>query len=277
MKFIGAHSSILNGLVNAAEEIHKIGGNVIQIYLGDSNDELDFTASKKEIEQFKSYITENNMLIFVHATYLHNIASEFDKNKPTFIQLVNEMKIAEKIGAEGFIVHTGNRNKLIIDEAYNNMYMTILYLINLTKQEDFKIYIETNSGQGTGLCYKINDLAYFYRKLTRNAKIGAKVKICIDTCHIYQAGYDISNKSKVKLFIEELDELIGIHNVQLIHLNDSVNSIGMRVDRHESIGKGKIGLVGLYEFFKYFYDREVPIILETPGVSYIKEIKMLSK
>jgi len=149
----------------------------------------------------------------------------------------------------------------------------LLYIVDFINS-DLKIFIETSSGQGSELCYKLEDLVYFFKKLLRNKKVTNKFMLCLDTCHLFSSGYDLTTIGTVKMFFEIIDELIGINKIGLIHLNDSKTKIGSRIDRHECLGKGYIGMRGLIEFCNYASKYNIPIILETE--TYEEEIKLLT-
>ena len=121
------------------------------------------------------------------------------------------------------------------------MFSSILYILNQTeKYKDVYFIIETSSGQGSETLTKLEDLAHFINKF-KNTKYENRIKLCIDTCHIFAAGYDIRDKNKFNEFIKLFDKLIGLDKVILVHLNDSKEDLNSHKDRHESIGKGKIG------------------------------------
>ena len=216
------------------------------------------------------------MKVVVHSTYLINLARKWDEYSWWIKNLILEIQYANMIGAFGVVIHLGKKLNLSIEEAYNNMYTAIIYILNKTMSLDnVSLILETSSGQGSELCYNLNDLSHFYKKFSINKNIYKRINICIDSCHIYSAGYDISSKSKVKNFLEEFNKLIGLKNVILIHLNDSKTKLGSLRDRHEGIGKGNINIKGLIHFFKFFRKNNLNIILETPNDYYKKEIKKL--
>lgn len=187
--------------------------------------------------------------------------------------------MAHKLNAIGIVIHMGKQLDLSITEAYNNMYTSLLYVHNQTKDKfsSVKIFLETSTGQGSELCYKLEDLAYFYKKILRhkNQSLNDRFRLCLDTCHIFAAGYDLSKESTILLYLEALEELIGIRYVGLIHLNDSKNTQGSHIDRHENIGIGHVGKEGLMIFAKYFKNINVPIILETPDEKLRDDLMML--
>ena len=138
--------------------------------------------------------------------------------------------------------------------------------------------METSSGQGSELCYKIENLAYFYNKLSKhkNENIRNRFGICVDTCHIYVSGHDIRSLNAINKYLDTFNKLIGLEHIKLIHLNDSKQDIGTKIDRHENIGKGYIGKKGLLIFISIFKHLEVPIILETPKNYLEQDIKIIS-
>lgn len=265
--FFGAHLDLDNPLTSA-KEIKKAGGNLIQLFYKKLSD--------NELKEFKEYIDNYNMKVVVHSSYTHNIAREWDKYSWWIENIIQELKYAYSIGAIGLVLHLGKQLDLNKSIAYNNMYTSIIYIINKTKDYPCPIFLETSTGQGSEMCYRLEDLAYFYKKFSNNNKeIKKRVKLCIDSCHIFSAGYDLREKHNVNDYLEAFEELIGLRYIALIHLNDCKVNIGEQKDRHDNIGKGYIGIKGLTYFYKYFKKLGVPVILETPSYGYRIEIKLL--
>ena len=273
--YFGSHVSISDGLMNAAESIKKHGGNLLQIFVTSPKQRIVSQKSKPELNKFINYTQKNNIKIVIHSSYLLNIAKQWDTHSWWLKNLELEIEYAHKIKAIGVVIHLGKQLDLTLNEAYNNMFTAILYVLNKTAEyKNVKLLIETSAGQGTELCYKLDDLAYFYNKFT-NTEIINRLGICLDTCHIFAAGHDISSIGKINSYLKKFDQLIGIKNIVLIHLNDSKCDVGCRVDRHENIGDGYIGLENLKFIFKYFRKLNKFVILETPNSGYKKEIKLL--
>lgn len=227
-------------------------------------------------ENFRDSAIKKNIKIVVHAPYTINIAAEWDNYSWSINSLIEQIILASKIGAFGIVVHMGKQLKESRESSYNNMLSALLYVHNKTlKQLETKIILETPSGMGTELCYKMEDFAYFFKKLSlnKNENISNRFKICIDTCHIFAAGYDIRDKKSVDQYIKTFDDIIGLRYISLIHLNDSKREIGSNIDRHESLGKGYIGKDGLKYITKLFKQYSIPIILETPSKYHHSEIK----
>ena len=152
------------------------------------------------------------------------------------------------------------------------MYNSIRYVINNTKEGVF--ILETPAGCGTEMLTSTEELGNFYNRFTNEEK--KRVKLCVDTCHIFSAGYDLYNIKNVDDYIENFENLIGWENVVVIHFNNSKRECGCHVDRHDNINIGKIILNGLKHFFNKMIEFKIPIILETPlDVSREDEMKLL--
>lgn len=248
----------------------------IGAHINDNNiDNSDLINNSNIIQVFVPYRNKKNNSYkgeyVVHASYTINIAKKWDEYSSWIIQFIHEIEMAHKLNAIGIVIHMGKQLDLSTTDAYNNMYTSLIYVHNYTKDKysSVKIFLETSTGQGSELCYKLEDYAYFFKKFIRhhNKELSERFRLCLDTCHIFAAGYDITTESRVLLYLEALEELIGTRYVGLIHLNDSKNDQGSHIDRHENISnnKGYIGKDGLIAFAKYFKKLNVPIILETPN------------
>lgn len=271
MKRIGVH---INDnpieINNQLDYIIKMGANTVQLFV------FPDKKYKKYYDLFKKNLVKKNIIAVVHASYTINLASNWDEYSWWITQLISEIELSNYIGAFGVVVHLGKQMELSNEQAYNNMFSSLLYVHNKTiKYKDTKILIETSSGQGTETCYKIEDFAYFFKKfsLHRNTNIQDRFRICIDTCHIFSAGYDIKTKKKIDMYLDVFEELIGLKYVALVHLNDSKKDLGSNVDRHENLGLGFIGEIGLKYMVEFFKKINVPIVLETPSNKHYSEIK----
>lgn len=217
----------------------------------------------------------------VHASYSINLANTWNEYSWWIDLLISEIIYANEIDASYVVVHLGKQLKLSKEEAFNNMFTSLLHIHNETnkKANNIKILLETSSGQGTETCFKIEELSQFYKKISshRNEKFRNRFGLCLDTCHIFAAGYDITTTNKIKLFLQEFDKLIGIKHIKLIHLNDSKQKLGSMIDRHANIGLGHIGKKPLACITKFFIKHDIPIILETPYEHHKKELLYLKE
>ena len=265
--YIGTHTGTS---IKSAQLIYEHGGNLIQIFVsGDNN---------SKYKELKKYLDDHQMKCVVHASYTINLSRDWDQYSGMIQQFILEITRAHLMGAFGIVIHMGKQMELDLPDAYNNMYTALIYVHHQTiKYNSVKILLETSTGQGSEICYKIEELAYFFKKFSRNnkANIASRFGICLDTCHVFAAGYNLVTKSAVYSYLEAFEELIGLRHLYLVHLNDSKREVGSNVDRHENIGKGKIGKDGLLEVAKYFKNLKIPIILETPGDYILEDLKMI--
>jgi deoxyribonuclease-4 len=260
-KLVGTHINSLNDI----NKVYNTGGTIVQL----------FAPNHKEEQNYKKELDKYNMKSVIHISYSINLAKDWDEYSWQVLQFIKEIECANKLNALFVVVHLGKQMKLSKEEAYNNMYTLLLYIHEETKQySNIKILLETSTGQGSELCFKLDDFAYFFKKITKhkNKNIKKRFGICLDTCHVFSAGYDIKNKKNVTIFLNKFERMIGIKYIKLVHMNDSKNDIGSLLDRHESIMKGYIGK-GLIQIIRFFKKIKVPIILETPNDSYQIEIR----
>ena len=278
--YFGAHfDSSCNSLIESAERIKEAGGNLIQIFLTCPGTKEMQKRNMNQLIEFKNYLINNDMKVTVHSSYLHNIGREWDKYSYWIKNIIMEIEYCHIIGALCLVLHLGKKLNLSLEETYNNMYTSLLYIHNNTLDyEDIIIALETSSGQGSEVCTNLDDLAYFYKKFSGNPNLAVRhrIKLCIDTCHIYQAGFNkFENKNDVKEFLKEWDKKIGINNIKLVHFNNCMYGFGSKRDVHANIFSGYINENALKHFFKFFRKHFIPIVLETPNYGYKSEIGLL--
>lgn len=274
---IGGYSDI-DFLKKGALMVKQAGGNLVQIFLTIPGQITADQKPKSQLHDYRDFLKKNEMKVVVHSCYCHNFASDWDKYSWWLKNFEKEIEYAFDIDAIGIVLHFGKKLELSLEQAFNNMYTSLITVHNNTsKFSKIKIFLETSTGQGSEICFRMEELERFYTKFSKNFnhEIKNRFKICIDTCHIFSAGYDIRSPDKINEFLEEFDNKIGLDNVQLVHLNDCKVELGKRVDRHSNIGEGFIGKKGLIYFYNYFKNKKIPIVLETPGFGFLKEIKML--
>jgi len=280
--YFGAHfDSSCNSLIESAKKIKSAGGNLIQIFLTCPGTKETKKRNMDELIEFKNYLINNDMKVVVHSSYLHNIGRKWDKYNFWIQNIMLEIEYCHIILAECLVLHLGKQLDLTLQETYNNMYTSLVYIHNHTKQfEDVLIALETSSAQGSEVCHTLADLSYFYKKFSNNPDNSLKhrIKLCLDTCHIFQAGMNkFENKNDVKKFLKEFNDKIGINNIKLVHLNNCEYKFNSNRDVHANILTGTINENALKHFFKFFRKNNIDIVLETPNFGYKSEIKLLLK
>jgi deoxyribonuclease-4 len=214
----------------------------------------------------RAYLEENQFRLFVHGSYLLNSASK-EKWDIKIESAWNDIVCANRLGAEGAVFHVGKHLKQTPEEGLANMFEFISLLIARIQENKmpFQYILETSAGCGTELLSKMEDLGRFYHQFSGEQK--RNMKICIDTCHVFSAGYALETEEEMKSFIELVEVHIQWENVALIHLNDCKKARGCCVDRHENIGKGfitKDTMEGFTHLIQHCKRCDIPMILETP-------------
>ena len=249
----GIHIDNDNDVLDKINKYKKYGCNIFQIFVN----------TQKDLNYLN--INENNFV--VHISYSINLAQNWNNTSWWIQQFILEIEKAHTINAKFIVVHTGKQLNLTLKESINNMLSSLLYVHDKTKDKyNIKILIETSSGQGSEMLYDLIEFNDFFKKLPD------RFGICLDTCHIFTAGYNITSK-----FLENFDKIINIKNIKLVHLNDSKNKLNSRLDRHENYGYGYINKKNIIKIAKYFLELNVPIIIETPDKYLLKDIDLLNK
>jgi len=221
---------------------------------------------KLKYNEFKNLALKNKINIVVHLSYTINIAQTWDEYSWWITQLIMEIKLSNEINAKAVVLHLGKSLDIDSNVALNNMYSSLLYIASKIRDIDIKILLETSSGQGSEMCISLQELSNFINKLLKhkNKNISDKFGICVDTCHIFNAGYNLNTPKDVYNYFKEFDEKIDVKNIKVIHLNNSKTELGSKIDRHENLEIGKIKLEGIKEIIKFCYKLDILIVLETP-------------
>ena len=275
MKFIGAHVSASGGVENAVINAVKIGANGFALFTKNQRQWKAKPLSEKNKIKFKEWLYEHNFCkeaILPHDSYLINLGHpEIEKRKKSLEAFIDEAKRVEELGLMYLNFHPGSHlRKMSEEECLEIIAKNVNYAIKETESCIF--VIETTAGQGSNLGYKFEHLAFIIDKIEDKERIG----VCIDTAHIFAAGYDIRTKEAYEKTMQEFDEIVGFKYLKGMHINDSKAKFASRVDRHHSLGKGEIGI----DAFKFIMQDEridnIPLVLETiePEL-WPEEIKML--
>lgn len=275
MHHYGSHiSKSKEGWLPTLEAFHKAGATAAQIFVGNPMGTRMTDKSKADYEtmgpQLQRFLKAKDFRLFIHSPYILNFAKDPKKEDPYWIDsLFNELKIAQAIGAQGCVLHMGKAVNQPVQQAVDNMYNNVCEVLARMRQYkmNVKLYLETSAGQGTELFPTVNnsldDLAAFSKRFSKQDLVN--LGFCVDTCHIFAAGYDISTPTQAEAFFKEWAEKIGMEHFGVVHFNNSEKPYGSRVDRHACIQHGKIGVDGLLHFLSLTYRHGIPAILETPG------------
>lgn len=261
---IGSHVSYKNDeqLIGSVKEAIGYGSNTFMFYTGaPQNTNRGIIDDSKTLEALK-LMKENNIKlenILVHAPYIINPANK--KNKDFNVSfLKQEISRVETYGVTMMVLHPGSHVGVGEVEGLNNIIDVLNESIDLNTKVD--ICIETMAGKGTELGVNFNQI----KTIIDGVRYNDKIKVCLDTCHISDAGYDLSDFDKV---LDEFDKIIGLDKLRCIHINDSKNMVGAHKDRHENIGYGYIGFDNLMKIIYHEKLNGIPKFLETP---YIKDL-----
>jgi len=274
---IGAHMSVAGGLHLSIDRAVKSGFNCLQIF---TQSPRLWKAKEISDEGIHLFIQKRKKFklnfVAVHAPYLPNLASPDEAALQKSIETVlHDLKIADAIKADCYILHPGSHKKTSINDGIDRLSSS---LINIFRQytPNLIFLLETMPGAGSiiGSCF--SELASIINK-TREKIPEVKMGVCIDTAHIFAAGFDIRKKEGVEKLINEINENVGMKNVKVIHSNDSFEPLGSKKDRHNHIGKGEIGIKGFENMMRRSCFRKLPWILETPKTEDDSDIENRKK
>lgn len=259
---IGAHMSIAGGISLSLDRGRDLDCRTIQIFTRNATQWKASPLSEEEVLSFKNMQKQTGISpVVVHDSYLINIASpDPGKLAASLKSLQEEMERTEALGIPYLVMHPGAHMGTGEEEGLLQISRSLNNLHKKTSGFSMKILLETTAGQGTNLGYRFEQLERIMASVIEPERIG----ICVDTCHIFAAGYDIRTSQGYEETVSSLVALFGLEKIRCIHVNDSQKEFGSRVDRHEHIGQGKIGLTAFRCLMKDPRFRNVPKILETP-------------
>ncbi len=259
---LGAHMSVAGGLYTAFERAEKVGCTAMQIFTKNSNQWKDPVISPDDVAKYNEAKAKSNVKIVVsHDSYLINLCGASDAllhgSRKSFVQ---EIKRCEALEIKYLIFHPGAHTTMDRAQAVRLVADSLNYAHSETKSSGVVTLIETTAGQGTTLGSSFEEIA----EMISGVKDQKRVGVCIDTCHIFAAGYDIRSKATYDKTMAAFDRTIGFDMLHTIHFNDAKKPLGSHVDRHEHIGKGEIGKAAFGIFMNDKRLTEIPKLLETP-------------
>ncbi len=275
MKYIGAHVSAAGGVENAPENAHKLGATAFAVFTKNQRQWTAKPLTEESIAAFKVNCEKYNYQpnqILPHDSYLINLGhpekEPLQKSRDAFL---DELQRCEQLGLDRLNFHPGSHLKKSTEEK---CLATIAESINwaLDKSKGIIAVIENTAGQGTNLGFSFYHLKSIIDKVEDKSRIG----VCIDTCHAFSAGYDFKTKAGFNKVFQEFEEVVGFEYLKGMHLNDSKKALSSRVDRHESLGVGTIGLELFDSIMNDSRFDGIPMVLETPNSDiWAEEIQLL--
>lgn len=268
---IGCHLSASNGFLHMAKETISLGGNTFQFFTRNPRGAGAKAIDRTDIEKFLKFKEENGIgTILAHAPYVLNPCSANEETRELAVRLfADDIKRMEYIPESYYNFHPGSHLKQGVEKGIE--YISEMLNTTLKKEQTTMVLLETMAGKGSEVGSKFEEL----RMIIDRTKLDGKLGVCLDTCHVYDAGYDIVNN--LDGVISEFDRIIGLERLKAIHLNDSKNPFASHKDRHEKIGEGSIGLDAVKRIINHPKLKDLPFFLETPNDSegYAKEIALL--
>ncbi|ESO89277.1 hypothetical protein LOTGIDRAFT_210318 [Lottia gigantea] len=267
---------IVGGLYKCIEEAVRIGARSCGLFLKSQRQWASKPLTEDTIQMFKDTIQKHNFPVdklLPHGSYLINCGSPDDQTlQKSRTALIDELQRCELLGIPLYNFHPGSScGKISREECMDK----ISESINLAHSQTNNVItvIENMSCQGNTIGGKLEELKCIIDRVKDKSRIG----VCIDTCHAFAAGYDVSTESGFNLFMQQLDDIVGLQYLKAVHLNDSKGKLGCHLDRHENIGKGHIGIEGFKLVMREPNFDNLPMILETPmELSDEEEIKILN-
>ncbi len=265
---LGAHQSISGGYTQALERIKNIDGNCLQIF---SSSPRGWNFPKITEQQIADFVNLRNKLkidpVYFHASYLVNLADEGKIGHLSKMALVTDLNIASKLKIKGVIIHLGsfkNKNKIMQLECGRTQLVPYKILITNIKEvlkntPSETLFIIENAGNR-----KIGQTLEEISQIVKDVN-NPRVRICLDTCHLFSNGYSFKNTKELDLFLDKLEKLDLLNKLELWHVNDSRDPYNSGHDRHENIGQGTIGLEEFKTLINHKKIKDYPFIIETPG------------
>ena len=258
---IGVHVSIAGKIYESLQRAHALGCNTMQIF---SRNPRGWSVAPLEADDVKEFLSLKKELdispVAIHIPYIINIASpKTALYKMSIKSYIDDLDRANSLGAEYFVTHMGSHIDTGEGEGIKRFSKALNEIVSATEPKT-TILLETTAGSGSSLGYTFKQI----RDIVDGVKKPERFAVCLDTAHVFAAGYDISTKPGLEQTFEEFDKYLGLDLIKVVHFNDSKAPLGSRVDRHEHLGKGTIGLAGLKRIITHPRLKNAAFIMETP-------------
>lgn len=256
---IGAHESVAGGVSKAFARAEEHGGSALQIFTKTARGWSAPELTDAERNVFRNELKRTRLPVMAHGSYLTNLGSEDPVIRGKSLDCFeDELRRADRLGVSYLVIHPGCHADVatgvkLIAEAINDLHAK-------TARFKTQVCLEGTAGQGTSIGWRFEHLAAILDAVKKPDRVG----ICLDTCHLFAAGYDLSTPKGYARTFDEFDDLVGLQKLRCFHLNDCKKELGCRVDRHEEIGKGRIGLGCFKRLVNDERFEDLPGVLETP-------------
>jgi deoxyribonuclease-4 len=273
-QLLGAHTSISGGVSNAVKLAEKLDFTAMQIFTKNNNRWEAKALEENEIHKYKQLL-KNSKIKFVvaHDSYLINLCAVDNNNLlKSRIAFIDELERCEKLGIKYLNFHPGAHGGKGEEEGIKLIAESLNIAHDKTKGFQVSSMLETTAGQGTNVGYHFEQI----QKIIELVDQQDRMTVCIDTAHIFAAGYNIKDRDEYNKVIQDFDSIVGLDKLHCLHMNDSKKDLGSRVDRHEHIGKGFIGIQGFKNIMNDKRLKNIPKILETPkGKEQLEDLENL--
>lgn len=271
MPLLGAHMSIAGGLHLAFARIREVQGEALQIFLSNQRQWQTVPLTSQMVEDFRQQWEKNDyMPVAAHDSYLINLAAPdpttLEKSVAAF---ADELQRAAALGIPFLITHPGSHRGEGVEAGLERFVENMDRAITCSKTSTVMVLIENTAGQGTNLGSTFEEISFIISESQYSDGLG----VCFDTSHAFAAGYDIRTRATYEETLSKFNQIIGLEKLKFFHINDSKRPLDSRVDRHEHIGEGEIGLAGFRLLLNDPRFRQHPMVLETPKGKDLKEDK----
>ncbi|MBM4387350.1 MAG: deoxyribonuclease IV [Deltaproteobacteria bacterium] len=269
---LGVHASTTGGIHNSIHEGTRLSCGAIQVFTANQMQWLPRELKKEEIKLYHEALKGSGIRWIVsHTSYLLNLASEDDSLwKKTIGNLIQEIERCEILEIPYTVMHPGSHKGAGMDKGVRRIIKGINTLFEMTNNSAVELLLETTAGQGTNIGFEPEQIGAIIGGIHDYNRIG----VCIDTCHLFAAGVLSKDPDRLDECLERLDRAFGLDKIKVVHVNDSKKDFGSRVDRHEHIGKGMIGLPLFRAILRNGFLSKLPLILETPKTGDMDKINL---
>ena len=258
----GSHLSVAGGLYKAVVEADELGLRTVQIFTRNQQQWASPPLLPEVIERFRAEVVRAKFsCVVAHDSYLTNLAAGNEELRQKSIQsFAMELNRCHQLGIQYLVTHTGAHGGAGEPEGIARIVNSLRHVLELDQSGSTTICLETTAGQGTSLGWRFEQL----RDILTGVSVADRLGVCVDTCHIFAAGYDVSTPDGAAKTFDEFDRIIGLDRIRVMHLNDSRKPLGSRVDRHDHIGRGMIGPAVFAYVCQNPAFSNIPKIMETP-------------